>query len=748
MELVQQLQKHGFEIDTLEIDSTFHDIKGIKKGWYIGHEVKTKKGPKVVISAGDWRTGETYKITSGELDKLTKKEIERVKKEATEAREKAHLQAAEIQKDIFSQASPQNGVIHPYLVKKSIDSMYTARNRKTRSGYDLLVPLYDIEDNFWCYQKITEDGSKDFMPGSKTKECFFTIGTIEPDGVVYICEGFATACSVHQATKAAVVAAFYASNLEPVSCAIRKRYPDVTIIIAADNDCWNEASGINAGIDYAKKCSVHTTSYVAPGFNEKHSEHKPTDWNDLHMLEGIKEVESQLKAHRPVDPRDLIPTEKTGFHTCEYVQGREKYEPQPKDLWKFFCRHHDYTAANGEVFYIYNGTHFEEWSDSRIKAFAQKHYNPACDNKKASEFLGLMGRQNFSDHRWFDLSTHRKINFQNGILEIDSGKFLPHSKDHGFRYCLPFDRDPDAKCPRFDKLMEDVTCGDQELQQALLEYGGYALSGDDCWLHKALILEGEGSNGKSTFLQVLRDLAGFDNYTSQSLKSLSKQFNIAQLDGKLFNVSEETPSKKVMDDDLFKRLVSGDDVVGEFKFKSPFKFRNKAKLIFACNELPHTKDVSDGYFRRLLIVPFNAKFTENDPGFDPHISKKLRDELPGIFNRFYASYKEMRARGGVIEPKASQEALKSYKDDSNPTEVWINDCLSAQKDSKCSIQAAFTAYREAMDREGVEKYKLVDLANFSKMVRKSFGVFTKKISEGGKRERCFVGLVLDSGDDF
>ncbi len=259
------------------------------------------------------------------------------------------------------------------------------------------------------------------------------------------------------------------------------------------------------------------------------------------------------------------------------------------------------------------------------------------------------------------------------MLDTETLELLPHSPERGFRSGLAYSYDVMATCPTFDKFMHDVTCGDAGLQAVLLEFAGYALSSDSCWAQKALVLEGVGSNGKSTLMNILRALAGKDNYASLTLSDLRGEGNRQMLDGKLFNMAEETPSKSLMESSIFKNLVTGGETQVRQLYKKPYVMRNRAKLIFACNDLPGSNDTSLGYFRRFLIVPFRATFSDALGNKDSFIEEKLIKELPGIFNRVIRHYAALVKNKVFSESGASLQALSEYRLDVDLVERFFTE---------------------------------------------------------------------------
>ena len=144
------------------------------------------------------------------------------------------------------------------------------------------------------------------------------------------------------------------------------------------------------------------------------------------------------------------------------------------------------------------------------------------------------------DDDFFHGKTDGYINFKNGILHIASRTLKPHTPEMGFKYVLPYDYNPNSTCPNFEKFLKDITLDDVELSNIILEYMAYAISGiDPFWGQKALIMVGNGSNGKSTLIQAMQDLVGPMSYSTVTLTQMANENMRETLVNKLFNISEE-----------------------------------------------------------------------------------------------------------------------------------------------------------------------------------------------------------------
>lgn len=397
-------------------------------------------------------------------------------------------------------------------------------------------------------------------------------------------------------------------------------------------------------------------------------------WAQCHTCPHYKKVTSPVS----IKSETFISTEGAGF----YLLGKSgSLQPQFEDLRRYFQREHPYrTHAKSGIVYIFDDKKFKTWAQTELRNYAHEKFDPKPQEAYAQEFCSWVNRTNLIDSDWFTDSIRGLINFDNGVYDLSSGALEPHSGDKGFLYVLPYGFDPSAECPVFDQFMRNITCGDEQLEKLLLEFVGYAICDRDYWLQKAVLLIGEGSNGKSTFLNVIKSLAGWENVSFLSLYEIQSETSRLHLEGKLINISDELPNYNFKNTELLKKLLGGTMTMRKL-YHDSIMVENTTKFIFAGNEIPSTNDVSEGLFRRLVIVPFNAKFKlepTTDGTIQPADTKlfdKMKAELPGIFNRVMRHYKELRLRGHLIEAKKSADELQRYRDEVDRVGSWVKDNL-------------------------------------------------------------------------
>lgn len=392
------------------------------------------------------------------------------------------------------------------------------------------------------------------------------------------------------------------------------------------------------------------------------------------LWSGCNECPHHGKITSPINIKgeDFIATEKTGFHKLVGEGEKTKLVPEYDDLRKFFAREMSYKTSqeNGAV-WVYDGKMYDLYPHTLLRGFAGKHFSPQPMEKHVVEFTHRVTRMNHVPMTFFE-GIPGSINFNNGVLDLATRKLTPHSPEFGFLYVLPYDYIPGAKCPEFDAMMKRITCNDPELEQVLLESVADAICDRTYDLQMATILVGEGSNGKSFFLDVVRSLVGEKNVGAMSIKDMDSSIKRHMLKGKLINLSDEMPSMKNSDTDTFKKMMGGDLII-EKKYQDPITMRCTTKLMFATNELPHTNDNSHGMFRRLLLIPFDARFDKGNK--DKKLKQRIQAELPGIFNRVLDAFDVLQERGAFLEAKRSVELFNRYRDTNDIVKTYISENL-------------------------------------------------------------------------
>jgi P4 family phage/plasmid primase-like protien len=387
-----------------------------------------------------------------------------------------------------------------------------------------------------------------------------------------------------------------------------------------------------------------------------------------------KHYKTRLRSPISIKGPDYISSEHEGFYKTLLVGTKEKLVPQYEDLVRYYNKKTGKTANTASGLYVYS-LEEKKWTpkeDQLIKSFFYGVMSPKPRSSIVEEAYRTLLNYHAVTLDFFDRSK-RMVNLQNGVLDLKTRVLQKHDPDFGFRTILTYDYDPQAQCPEFLRFLNEVMCGNQDLVKIIQEYMGYIVSGDDCWLHKALIFLGHGSNGKSTLNQVLLELIGDKNCSKVPLSKFGDPQFLYQLEGALVNLADENSPDALLNSDVFKEAVSGGHINVKKLYTQPYPVKNRAKFIFNCNSMPISKDKTHGLFRRMLFIPFDRVFTEKDA--DVFIVKKLVQELPGILNFALEGYDRLVVNRKFTQSELSEDILDTFKEAQNDVEEWADSCI-------------------------------------------------------------------------
>lgn len=238
----------------------------------------------------NWRADVGRKLTLAEkAAHRAKIEAARKEREAEDARLKAHARAKA--ESIWAEATPCEA--HPYLSEKRLPGSHGAKLHGTK----LVIPMRDETGVLHSLQLIDAEGNKRFLHGGRIKGCYYGLGG-KPEGVLIVCEGFATGASIHEATGLAVAVAFNAGNLLAVAQAMRSKFTDLKIILAADDDYETEG---NPGLTHATEAACAIGGYLCiPDFGAQRPE-RATDMNDMHKHFDLEAVRRCIEVAKSQD---------------------------------------------------------------------------------------------------------------------------------------------------------------------------------------------------------------------------------------------------------------------------------------------------------------------------------------------------------------------------------------------------------------------------------------------------------------
>jgi putative DNA primase/helicase len=289
------------------------------------------------------------------------------------------------------------------------------------------------------------------------------------------------------------------------------------------------------------------------------------------------------------------------------------------------------------------------------------------------------------------------IVFKNGVLNINTLEFEPMTPNNHESIQLNCNYNPNAKSNVIDEYFNTATNKKQMIEELLYESIGYSMLKTN-ELQKAFLLVGSGRNGKSTFLDLVKEILGKQNTTAISFKDLANNFRASAMNNKLASLAGDISSAPLTDSDLFKSIVSGDEIMVEQKYKDAHAKSMFATLFFAANKMPRTPDQSFGFYRRFTIVPFVADLN-NVSRVDGLVFKQKLLEQDSLD---YAAYRAVKAIHKLLTttkeftmPEEVVAMMEQYKIENSSVLSWFHERHNAQSRSLKNMTEAeaYTDYK-------------------------------------------------------
>lgn len=311
----------------------------------------------------------------------------------------------------------------------------------------------------------------------------------------------------------------------------------------------------------------------------------------------------------------------------------------------------------------------------------------------------------------------RFIAFRNGLFDIIEGRLLEFSPDMVLTNKINFDYIEGAYSEIADKTLDKLACNDAAVRALLEEIIGYTFYRRS-ELRKSFVLIGDKANGKSTYLDMIKTLLGDENTSALDIQELGDRFKTAELLGKLANIGDDIGDNFIPNPSVFKKLVSGDRLNAEFKGLKPFDFSNYAKLLFSANAIPRIKDRSGAVIDRMVIVPFDATFSRNDPDYDPYIKYKLRDRavMEYLIVLGIAGLRRVLESHGFTVSERVKKEIDEYNEDNNPVLSFLKD-IEPDGIYNQPVNDVYAAYEIFCDKN---KYLPMGQKSFTTRIKKEF----------------------------
>jgi putative DNA primase/helicase len=304
------------------------------------------------------------------------------------------------------------------------------------------------------------------------------------------------------------------------------------------------------------------------------------------------------------------------------------------------------------------------------------------------------------------------LNCRNGTVDLHDGQLLPHNRDDLITKITDIDYLGDeSKAPRFERFMAEVFQGDTDLIEYLQRAIGYSFTGDqrEQSLH---FLHGPGSNGKSTKVQLLLQVAGEYGQTAPAEMLLAQRertipADVARLCGARFVAVSETGEGRALAEAMIKNLTGGDKLVARFMHHDFFEFSPTHHIWLSNNHKPNVSGTDFAIWRRINLIPFERKFEgEAD---DKDLPAALRAELPGILSWVVHGAVAWFKEGRLRPPDVVIAATKQYRDEQDVLAEFIRECCEVENHFEVSVKQLYQAYRAWAEERGEKPWSATRL---------------------------------------
>lgn len=400
----------------------------------------------------------------------------------------------------------------------------------------------------------------------------------------------------------------------------------------------------------------------------------------------------------------------------------------------FLKNHHHIKRINGQLHLYKDGIYISGYEE--IEAEMIKHI-PSLNRAKRAEvlsYLEILIRENTA------ATDANLIAFRNGIYDVYNDTFGPFSHEHVITNLIPWDYNPNAYDELTDNTLSNIACHDEQIRMLLEEMTGYTMFRRN-ELGKAFILTGQGSNGKSTLLNMLKNMLGRRNVSVLDMNKLNDRFSTVMLFGKLANIGDDISEEFINDAADFKKIVTGETIDAEQKGQPKFQFEPYVKLLFSANSIPRIGKGRDSraILRRLIIVPFNAVFNPDDPDYVPFIGDKLKTQeaMEYLIQLGLKALKRVLLQRKFTESESVQKELEEFEESNNPIIGFFKevDREEIENEPTNEVYKRYTVYCAESGLNPVSQI------SFSRQLTANFGfeIVDRKIK--GKKYRILVSTV-------
>lgn len=435
---------------------------------------------------------------------------------------------------------------------------------------------------------------------------------------------------------------------------------------------------------------------------------------------------------------------------------KKRSEATEKMVSHILKTNHIYTTRDDEKseMWIYREGIYIPQAKTYIKEICRELLGKVYTVSLGNEVIAKIETDSYIEQdEFFENNNTEEIATQNGVLNILTRKLTNFTPNKKFFNKLPIEYLPEAECPNTISHFKAVLKYEDDIP-VIEELFGYLLL-RDYKIEKAFMFVGTGRNGKSKTLELMKRFLGIDNCASIPLQQLEDDhFAMGELFNKMANIAGDLDKKALKHTGAFKTLTGRDLISAARKFLTRVKFTNYAKLIFACNDLPTTYDLSHAFFSRWVVLEFPYTFVTqeeynqtivgertNHKIQDPDIINKIATptELSGLLNLALRGLERIMDNGDFSYSKNTEEVKRLWMRKSSSFQAFVMDCVEEDwehKLPKSELRKLYSKYcrNHKLSKQSDKAIKII--------LETTIGATDERRSIEGEQVPVWVGIKL------
>lgn len=421
---------------------------------------------------------------------------------------------------------------------------------------------------------------------------------------------------------------------------------------------------------------------------------KDDQFNQTDMRALVPHIRSMI-GKDSLSKADLLMAFKDARDNCEGGEEWEDHEVIARQVLEQMQRFGE-IRYDHEEFWQWNGSCFEPMKEATIYMYIAINVKGSMLVRKHHDYAGLIKVLANMCTQKLVKAEENGINFANGWVGEDL-IVRPHAPKYGATFTLPFEYKPElaTKCGRFFEFLHDCWGLEPDYVdrvKALQEFLAASLFGIAPQFQKALLLFGRSGAGKTVLLNIFRSLLPPDGVSDLGPEQWGERFGPTALVGKIINICGELPESGQISGQLFKTIVEGSELTTEYKGRDLFVFKPKCAHVFASNFMPVSRDTSNGFTRRWLILDFKRVVPEKDQ-VKELAEDILADEREAIAAWAIEGLPRLLKQGQYTMPESTLARLEQLRRTNNTVKAFFDSCT----DLKFGVEER-TMVRELFDK--------------------------------------------------